>query len=88
MCTAHNKLKHIRQGQHESLRKYIDRIKTALAALDRATTNLVSPVAQAEVIKLNSATAKNIFESWLHNKELKTAVIAAKSVSLRVIPLH
>lgn len=81
-ATASNKLVQIRQNKNETLKEYIERIKTALADLDKISIrDNTNEEVKKHVLLLNDATAKNTFEFGLLNKNLKTIVVAAQKSS-------
>lgn len=82
MSTASNKLTHIKQKEKEELKEYIERIKEALAVLDRtAIRGYTNETIRAQILALNDASAKNTFEAGLLNEQLKTVVVAAQKIS-------
>jgi hypothetical protein len=82
MSTASNKLTHIKQKEKEDLKDYIERIKEALAVLDRtAIREYANETIRTQILALNDASAKNTFEAGLLNDRLKTVVVAAQKIS-------
>lgn len=82
MATASNKLTHIKQKSDESLKTYVDRVKEALAVLDKAAIHeFDNETIRLQVLRLNDATAKNTFEAGMVDNKLKTVVIAAQKDS-------
>lgn len=79
MSTASNKLTHIKQLPNEKLKNYIERIKEALAVLNRTAIRQFSDVTvKNQILSLNDSTAKNTFEAGLIDIRLKTVVVAAQ----------
>lgn len=79
MSTASNKLTHIKQLPNEQLKEYVERIKDALAVLNRtAIRQFTDEAVKTQILALNDATAKNTFEAGLIDMRLKTVVVAAQ----------
>lgn len=78
--TAATKLVKIKQESGETLRDYINRIKIALAEVNKITIreNSNQDICK-ELLKNNDASAKATFESGIANINLKTIVIASKN---------
>lgn len=82
MATASNKLTHMKQKPSESLKDYVDRVKDALAILDKAAIReFADESIRSQVLKLNDANAKNTFEAGMTDIKLKTVVVAAQRES-------
>jgi hypothetical protein len=82
MSTASNKLTHIKQLPTEELKEYIERIKDALAVLNRtAIRQFTDETVKIQILALNDATAKNTFEAGLLDTRLKTVVVAAQKAT-------
>lgn len=82
MSTASNKLTHIKQLPTEQLKEYIERIKDALAVLNRtAIRQFADEAVKIQILALNDATAKNTFEAGLIDTRLKTVVVAAQKAT-------
>lgn len=82
LATATNKLNRITQKTDESVKDYTERVKDALAALDKVTIRDVPQAARTQVLEINNLTAKNTFEAGLLSPELKTVVVAAQKTTL------
>jgi hypothetical protein len=82
MSTASNKLTHIKQLPEEKLKEYVERIKDALAVLNRTAIRQFSDeTVKTQILALNDATAKNTFEAGLTDIGLKTVVVAAQKAT-------
>lgn len=81
MATAINKLNKLRQFPNESLKDYIDRIKEALAILNKITIREVSANIRDQMVEIHNKTAKQAFEAGLASFPLKTVVIAAQKAT-------
>lgn len=79
--TALNRLTRIKQDRDETLRSFIEKIRDALAVLNKVTVKDIPLASQAQVILINDATARNTFEAGLGNHSLKTVTIAAQKTS-------
>jgi hypothetical protein len=79
MATASNKLTHIKQKPSETLKEYVERVKEALAILDKAAIReFANETIRTQVLRLNDANAKNTFEAGMSDNKLKTVVVAAQ----------
>lgn len=78
MATASNRLNKLRQNSNESLKDYIDRVKEALAILNKITIREVDTTIRDRMVEMHNKTAKQAFEAGLASFPLKTVVIAAQ----------
>lgn len=61
MSTASNKLTHIKQKEKDDLKEYIERIKEALAVLDRTDSRgYANETVRAQILALNVAAQKKV----------------------------
>lgn len=81
MATAMSKLTRITQKPDETLKDYIDRIKEALASLNKVAIREVSQESKTQVLSINNKSAQKTFESGMRNQALRTVVIAAQRSS-------
>lgn len=79
--TALNRLTRIKQERDDTLKCFIEKIRDALAVLNKVTAKDIPEGSRPQVILINDATAKNTFEAGLGNHSLKTVTIAAQKTS-------